>query len=362
MTAGKIRAVAGSDLRGCEPGGCERERADRFSARSRSRPRLKQFIFLVILSPLLSSGVVPALAVPLPAERPTVIIIGGASGEPEFAEDIEFQFEAWARASTLAEADCVEIGRGPDSAVTDRERLQQVLAAEPAEGAELWIVMAGHGTFDGREAKFNLRGPDVSATDLAEWLQPFHRPLAIIDTTSSSAPFLGRLAAPGRVIVTSTRSGHEQNYSRFGRFLAEALSDPKSDLDRDDQVSLLEAFLSASHRTSEFYQTENRLATEHALVDDNGDGLGTPAAWFRGVRATQRAREGAALDGVRTHQLHLVRSAEELQLSAEQRTRRDALELKLSRLRERKADAPEGVYFRELEQILIELAELYEGT
>ena len=81
--------------------------------------------------------------------------------------------------------------------------------------------------------------------------------------------------------VTATRSGYQHNYARFGKFLAEALSNPKNDLDKDGQISLLESFLSASHRTTEFYKTEGRLATEHALLDDNGDGLGTPATWFR---------------------------------------------------------------------------------
>jgi hypothetical protein len=223
-------------------------------------------------------------------------------------------------------------------------------------------VLIGHGTFDGKEAKLNLRGPDVSATELSEWLKPFQRPIAIIDTTSSSAPFLAKLAAPKRVIVSATRSGNEQNYARFGKYLAEALPDPKSDLDKDGQISLLESFLSASHRTMEFYKTEGRLATEHAIIDDNGDGLGTPADWFRGVIATKRARDGASPDGLRAHQFHLVRSAAELQLSPEMRARRDQLEVQLSALREKKAKMNEEKYYQELEKVLLEIAALYEGT
>jgi hypothetical protein len=195
-----------------------------------------------------------------------------------------------------------------------------------------------------------------------EWLKLVRRPLAIIDTTSSSAPFLARLSAPNRVVVSATRSGHEQNYARFGKYLAEALSDPKSDIDKDGQISLLESFLSASHRTAEFYKTEGRLATEHALIDDNGDGLGTPAEWFRGVLATKRARDGAALDGTRAHQFHLVRSAAEQLLSPEVRARRDKLELQLADLRAQKAKMDEEKYYQELEKILLEIAALYDGT
>lgn len=303
-----------------------------------------------------------AAAAPVAAERPTVIVVAGAEGEAEFAPDIALQLDTWARVSAEAGAKFIAIGGEVDVGQPDYDKLKKTLATEEQDGAELWLVMVGHGTFDGREAKLNLRGPDVSATELAAWLEPFRRPLAVINATSSSAPFMAKLAAPGRVVVTATRSGHEQNYARFGRFLAEALPDLKSDLDKDGQVSLLEAFLIASHRTLEFYKTENRLATEHALIDDNGDGLGTPAEWFRVVRAVKQAREGAALDGARAHQFHLVRSAAEQLLSSETRARRDALELEIAGLRERKADMPEGRYFRELEQRLLELAALYEGT
>lgn len=306
---------------------------------------------------LISTGV--HAAAPEPVDRTTVIVVAGAPGEAEFAPDFALQVEAWSRVSGQADAKHISIGASD----SDRERVKATLEAESKTGlGELWIVLIGHGTFDGKEAKLNLRGPDLTATDLGEWLKPFQRPIAIIDTTSSSAPFLAKLAAPKRVIVSATRSGNEQNYARFGKFLAEALPDPLSDLDKDGQISLLESFLSASHRTTEFYKTEGRLATEHALIDDNGDGLGTPADWFRGVYATKRAKDGAVPDGPRAHQFHLVRSAAELQLSPEVRSQRDELEVKLSVLRERKAKMNEEKYYQELEKLLLELAKVYDGT
>jgi hypothetical protein len=322
-------------------------------------------VWLGLLSFVIGAVAAPAAAPAGPAaDQATVIVVAGAPGELDFAADITLQVEAWAKAGAQAGARHVAISGGDaEASVTDHDRLQQALAAEPKTGpGELWVVLIGHGTFDGKEAKFNLRGPDVSAAELSEWLKPFQRPLAIIDTTSSSAPFLGKLAAPKRVIVSATRSGNEQNYARFGKFLAEALSDPKSDLDKDGQISLLESFLSASHRTTEFYKTEGRLATEHALIDDNGDGLGTPADWFRGVLATKRAKDGAQLDGLRAHQFHLVRSATEQQLSPAVRSQRDQLEQQIAALRDRKEKLSEGKYFQELEKLLLELAALYEGT
>lgn len=297
------------------------------------------------------------------AEKPTVFIVAGAHGEDEFAADFELQVKSWTEVGAKAGAKGVLIGAGPAQSGSDRERLQKALAEEPKHGrGEVWVVLIGHGTFDGKEAKMNLRGPDVSAAEMAEWLKPFRRPIAVLDTTSASAPFMAKLAAEGRVIVTSTRSGNELNYARFGKFLAEALPDPKSDLDKDGQISLLEAFLSASHRTAEFYKTDGRLATEHALVDDNGDGLGTPAEWFKGVRATKRARDGATPDGPRAHQFHLVRSPSEQQLPGDIRAKRDRLEIEVAKLRERKPKMPEDAYYRELEQLMLQIAELYERT
>lgn len=302
------------------------------------------------------------LWIPLTAQdRATLVIVIGVAGEEEFGTAFVQQAETWRKVSETAGAKLVQIGSTVANGVQDRDELKRALEAEAKEGTgELWLVLIGHGTFDGKEAKFNLRGPDLTSTELAEWLKPFRRPLAIIDTASASAPFLAKLAGPNRAVVSSTRSGHEQNYARFGKYFAEAVADAKSDLDKDGQVSLLEAFLSAAQRTGEFYKTEGRLATEHALLDDNGDGLGTPADWFRGVRATKQAKDGATLDGARAHQFHLVKSPAENALTPEVRAQRDALELKIARWREMKAKTEPARYYAELEKLLLELAAVYE--
>ena len=162
------------------------------------------------------------------------------------------------------------------------------------------------------------------------------------------------------MIIAATRSGYEQNSTRFGRFISEAIADPQADLDKDGQTSLLEAFLMATRRVAEFYETEGRLATEHALLDDNGDGLGTPADWFRGIRAVKKAKEGASADGLRAHQFHLIRSAQEQMLSSELRAKRDELELAIARLRDAKSQMKEDDYYQQLEKLAIEVARLYE--
>jgi hypothetical protein len=302
------------------------------------------------------------LAVPAPRdERPTVVLVVGAEGTTEYGKQFATWAQRWARQAERGAARVVRVGGESleTEGETDRQRLQAMLGEEAEGGGPLWVVLIGHGTHDGREAKFNLRGPDVSDVELTEWLRPCKRPLAVVNCASASAPFLNRLSGPGRVVVTATRSGSENNFARFGEHLSDAIADPAADLDKDGQTSLLEAFLAASHQVDEFYKQESRLATEHALLDDNGDGLGTPADWFRGVRATRAAKEGNRPDGSAAHQWHLRPSARELALPAEVRARRDRLELEVEALRAQKAALSEDEYYRRLESLLLELAGVY---
>jgi hypothetical protein len=293
-------------------------------------------------------------------EQPSVIVAVGAAGEEEFGNEFAKWAEQWRQATKQAGARHQVVGTGPTNALPDLAQLKDILGHEPTNTtAELWLVLIGHGTFDGKEAKFNLRGPDLSATELAEWLKPLRRPVIVINSASSSSPFLNKLFGPDRIIVTATKSGYEENFARFGKFIAAAITDLKADLDKDGQTSLLEAFIMASRQVAEFYETEGRLATETALLDDNGDGLGTPADFFRGARAVKKPAGGGSVDGLRAHQIHLVRSEAEQQMPAETRARRDELELAVARLRDAKATFAEGEYYRRLENLMRELALLY---
>jgi len=301
-------------------------------------------------------------AAPAPVDVPAaLILVVGAEGSPEFGEAFREAAGRWQEAADDAEVETITIGLDEPSGAEDRELLRERLSATPTSSPNaVWLVLIGHGTFDGERAKFNLRGPDVESTELAEWLEPFERPVAIINCASSSGPFINHLSHPGRVVVTATRSGAEQNYTRFATHMARAIADSGADLDKDDQTSLLEAYLAASHGVEEFYQQENRLATEHALLDDNGDRAGTPPDWFEGVRAIKKAKDGATADGLRAHQFHLVPSDRERNMPAAVRARRDEIELTLAMLRDTKATTDPDAYYAKLEPLLIELARLYE--
>lgn len=298
-------------------------------------------------------------------ERPTVLVVVGASGTDEYEKQFREWAQRWGQAATRGDAlyICIGLDDHLEQPLSDRDALLGQLNKERQQRqAALWLVLIGHGTFDGKTAKFNLRGPDVSAAELRESLAGFERPLVVLNCSSASGPFINELSAPGRVVMTATKSGYEHNFARFGDYLSAAVADAAADLDKDDQTSLLEAFLMAAARVREYYQADGRLASEHALMDDNGDRLGTPAEWFRGLRATKAAKDGAELDGLLAGQFQLVPSMAEQSLSVEQRRRGGELELEIARLRETKEKLPEDDYYDRLEKLLVELATLYEAN
>ncbi|MFO0905115.1 MAG: hypothetical protein U0939_19065 [Pirellulales bacterium] len=294
--------------------------------------------------------------------RATIIVVVGAAGSPEYEEAFRKWAAQWQAAAERGAAACQVIGlTAADDAdkKVDREQLRAAINGESSGAGPLWLVLIGHGTFDGKVARFNLRGPDLSSGDLKEWLQATTRPLAIIDCSACSGPFLADLSGKDRAVVTATRAGSEVNFAHFGEFLAAAIGDPAVDLDKDQQTSLLEAFVAAGARLREFYAKEARLATEHPLLDDNGDRLGTPVEWFQGLRPTKAAKSGATLDGALAASLVLAPGAREQRLTVAQRLRRDELERAIAAIRSRKTQLSEDEYLQQLEPLLVELARLY---
>lgn len=295
--------------------------------------------------------------------RASLIVVVGAAGEKSYGDIFADEAKSWREAAKQSEVRFELIGGdvASSAAKTDKTRMEAVLAAEakrPSEAGPLWLILVGHGTFDGRTAAFNLNGPDVTSVELAAWLEPIERPTIVVNTTAAAAPFLTELSAPGRVVITATKSGQERNYARFGRYFAARIIDPAADLDKDDQTSVFEAFLAAARDTAEFYRSEGRIATEHALLDDDGDGRGVRVEFFERDKLVKRPQGEAAADGEAARRFHLKRSTTERRLSPEQLAQRDKLEAELAKLRGRKAELSDQAYFAELERVLVALARL----
>jgi hypothetical protein len=135
------------------------------------------------------------------------------------------------------------------------------------------LILIGHGSFDGVEYKFNFVGPDLTAAQIAELCDRIAaRRQLVVNTTSASGGSVAALERPGRAVVAATKSGTEKNATVFARYWVEALQDPAADTDKSDSVSAMEAFSYATKKTAAFYDSQKRLATEHAVFDDVGRG------------------------------------------------------------------------------------------
>ncbi|MBH53756.1 MAG: hypothetical protein CMI18_05350 [Opitutaceae bacterium] len=291
-----------------------------------------------------------------------ILVIVGAAGEENYAEGFEEAAAIWEQAQEAANASMQFVGRQQGKNTTDKEKISEwIQNLDTRISTPAWIIYIGHGTYNQRDAFLNLAGPDISAKELVDLLPVMERTLIFVHGGSASSPFMKSLSDESRIILTATRNPDEINYTRFGEYFAGLITSAEGDIDQDGQTSLLEAYIATSGQVEGFYKEAARLASEHALLDDNGDQQGTPPDWFQGVRVKKRARGEKEPDGFRAHQIALIPSELEKLLSPEQRTQRNALEADLETLRKRKDALDESVYYELLESILSKLSKIYLG-
>jgi hypothetical protein len=300
---------------------------------------------------------------PTVQSKRSILIVIGAAGEEDFGKTFRESAERW---RTALPADDLLILDGSIADKDDaKEHRQQILdwcsktapqANETLALQERWLVLIGHGTHDRNSSKFNLKGPDITAEAIAKAMSVVKAKWLVIDGSSSSGPFINALSGENRIIITATKSGSEQNYSRFSEYLSKSISDPSTDLDHDDCVSILEAFLAASNRVAQFYENEGRLASEQALLDDNGDSRGTPAAFYRGARPIKAPANGLKLDGALASRTLVSNFGKPDLRTAEEKTKSELLFDQIESLRDRKKEQNEQEYYSELERLFLELA------
>lgn len=280
------------------------------------------------------------------------VIINGAGGEPEYAK----QFSQWTTqlSSVLSQRygfDAKQIKVLAEKAANAEEvkRTFGLLKTELGANNVLFIFLIGHGSFDGKEAKFNLVGPDLSASDYNQLLTalPTKR-IVVFNMSSASGEFIKPLSAKGRIVVTATRNGQETNATRFTGFFIAALNATDGDTDQDGHTSVLEAFVYANRLTEEFYKRAGRLATEHALLDDNGDGVG---------REKPEAGEGLLARATYLDSLSVDEAAASA-ATGKLLKERSRLEGEIEQLIARKGNMAEAEYEATLERLFIELAKV----
>ncbi|MDR3700431.1 MAG: hypothetical protein P4L56_12385 [Candidatus Sulfopaludibacter sp.] len=282
------------------------------------------------------------------------VTISGLGGEADYDQ----RFKMWADDidSSLKKA-------GGDSNVITliaptREQIRAKLAdvakmAKPTDSLVLMLI--GHGSYDGTDYKFNIPGPDISGADLAVLLE--HIPATrqcVVNMTSSSGGSITFLRKSGRVVITATKAGTEKNATVFARYWADALRDPAADVDKNDSISALEAFHYAQQKTTDFFNTQKRLATEHSVLEDTGKGEGE-----KGPSAENgEGRLAAAFPLVR-----LGANAAAAQDPAKRPLldRKEQLEQAIDKLKYDKAAIPAAQYKQQLAALLLELAKVQEA-
>src|SRR5919205_619520 len=321
--------------------------------------RLQILPVLLILSIPVHSRAQEGKARPAADPNKYALILSGASGDEEFAKRFQgwtgqlrealverFEFDE-GRVTVLSESPASP--RGLKATAEEVRRAFQTLRASAGPESTVFVFLIGHGTYDGRQAKFGLVGPDLTAAEYAEMLGALNvRRVVVLNMASASGEFIKALSARGRVVVTATRSGQEQNATRFPEHFIAALSAREADADQNGRVSVLEAFDYASRLTAEQYKRAGRLATEHALLDDSGDGVGHAAA-EGGDGALARS---TYLDSLTSEQA--AANAETLRLLGE----RERLEGEVEQLKARKGSMAEAEYEAELERVFVSLAKV----
>jgi hypothetical protein len=311
---------------------------------------VKGLLAALVLAPALT----PLAAAPALADGRHAVVVFGASGGEKYAgqhgrwaEDLRtsletrFRFPA-ERILVLSEG----AAAGEQSTRDNIRRALTDLRSRVGTNDLVLVLLVGHGTVDATAAKFNLPGPDMEDSEWAALLRPLPGRLVFINTASGSYPFLRRLSAPNRIVITATDSSVQRFYTVFPERLVEALADPALDRDKNDRVSVWEVFAATAAAVRQHYERRGQLATERPVLDDDGDGRGTEG-------------DAAGPDGALARTTYVDADAvseffDPVLTSLIERQR--ALERDVERLKLRKGSMPPAEWDTAFERLMIELA------
>lgn len=279
------------------------------------------------------------------------LTVAGLGGDPDY----ETQFAKWANdldheLKLNGPAAHVETMFGPSATRLHLRDEMVKLASQITSDDAFALLLIGHGTFDGTDYKFNVPGPDVTSSDLREWLSSIraNRQL-IVNMTSCSGASLSALVAKNRIVITATKSGGEKNAPVFPRYFVDAFHDSSADTDKNGVISALEAFNYTQKKLASYFSEEKLIASEHAQISDNGSS--------NAVRDPGPSNQ----QGMLASAFPLLRPPSETASVAspgKQKliSHKDDLEAQIDRLKYQKASLPESDYKQQLTTLLLDLA------
>lgn len=316
-------------------------------------------------------GCVLGAASAVAAQETHLLVVAGLGGGDEFTREfldqglqlrtaaIERYGVAPGNAVLLTEDPSMHADIAGESRLEDLEAAFAAIGSRAGPDDRVLVVLLGHGTYRNSEARFNLPGPDITPAGLEALIEGLPtRRVAVVNAASASAPFVPALAGPGRTVIAATSTGREQNRTRFGEYFAAAFADDAADLDKNGSISLLEAFTFARTETARSYEEEGLLMTEHAVLDDDGDGQGTrepTADTSDGILASAFVLgvPGAVAVAADSGRPEAVPADSTL---ARLHRERAALEQRVAELRRQREEMEPAEYDRRLEELLLELA------
>ena len=336
-------------------------------------PALKYPITCCLLVILLPIRQIPAeqreYFLPRPSTEKYVVILTGAPAEEKHAQ----RFHDWSlrlvdvlTSSYGYRSDHITLllGKGDpmESRVSGPCRKESIietlnnLAATTKPGDQILFFLIGHGTSNEAGAKFNIVGPDITGEAFAQLLDAFsQRDIIVINTTGASHPFCAALSAPGRVIISATRSRAEKYDTVFAPYFIEALENRRADRDKNTRLSMWEAFHYAKQRIEKWYTDQDRIPSEHPTLDDNGDALLNIQP--EPTKNDGRLAQIAYLDVLpKTSSLGGTAEGSVSPVVIELTTRVHELERAVFLLRNRKAEIAAAEYKKQMETLLIDLA------
>ncbi len=331
------------------------------TARARRAPQKALRLRLCFLLWLLTAG-------SLFAQSTHALIVASVSGEEQFKE----QFWDWGtrlqRALTEqmrvpkenvlflfedpSKAPALVFGKPTKSELT---RAAEKLGKDTKQGDLVLIVLLGHASYDGTTYKFNLVGPDATAADLEQVLDRFSgEQVVLVAATPCSGGLTRALTGKNRVIMTATKSEMENNQTVFGGFFVEAFENQAADADKNGRVSMLEAYLYSRKTVEDWYKERQKLATEHALLEDDGNGRGSsiPSVETGDGLLAGRLSPGPAVQPVLAASVPPGNQKELVELQAA----KQKVEADIEALKYRKSTMADSEYQRNLEKLLLELA------
>ena len=313
---------------------------------------------------LITLALAAVIVLPLSAQGSNggvhVLLVTGLSAEPvyahSFAQTAAVIYDAARRGWGVADSSLIYLAEDPtrDSlrirGISNRETIQravETLSHRVKPGDVVFFLLLGHGSGEGPDSKVNLPGADPTASDYASWVAVFPSQVVVfVNGSSGSGDFIGVVSAPNRIVITATKTALERNESHFAEYFARAFSGSEADADKDGRVSVLEAFQYAHTEVEKYYTSRNLLQTEHALLDDNGDGKGSGDPGMTDDGDGRLARRVAFGGSAASSDPRVIA------LMAERRV----LELRLDSLRARKATTDSVRYQKALEALLTDIA------